>query len=179
MASLVSDPKRVARLAATKEDENWAFRAWLKGEYDYDDERLMLLVRELTSQVSSQIDCTGCANCCRQLDVYLEDADVERLAEALKMTLSAFRTTYLLPDVELGEKRWYLPAPCPLLDGNLCRAYAARPDECRGYPHLHADFVAHSIRRIQGTFVCPIIFNVVEGMKDVLGWCSWNLTAEN
>jgi Fe-S-cluster containining protein len=172
MVGLVSDPNKVARLAAQKEDENWAFRAWLKGEYDYDDEQLMLLVRELAAQVSSQIDCTKCANCCRQLDAYLEDKDVERLARALEMTLSAFRTMYLLPDVELGEKSWYLPAPCPLLDGNLCRVYAARPEECRGYPHLSADFVAHSIRRIQGTFVCPIVFNVVEGMKEVLDWRS-------
>jgi Fe-S-cluster containining protein len=166
----VTEPDKVARLAAAREDENWAFRVWLKGEYGYDDEQLMRMVCELADYVSAQIDCTDCANCCHQLDVYLKDGDVERLAGVLKMTVSAFRTAYLQADVELGEKGWHLPAPCPLLEGNLCRTYAARPDECRAYPHLHADFIAHSIRRIEDTFVCPIVFNVVEGLKDALGW---------
>ena len=102
--------------------------------------------------------------------MYLEDGDVKRLAGVLEMTVSALQTTYLQADVELGEKSWHLPAPCPLLEGNLCRAYPARPDQCRAYPHLHADFVAHSIRRIEDTFVCPIVYNVVEGLKEVLGW---------
>jgi Fe-S-cluster containining protein len=57
-----------------------------------------------------------------------------------------------------------------MLERNLCRTYAARPDECRAYPHLHADLIAHSIQRIEDTFVCPIVYNVMEGMKDVLGW---------
>jgi hypothetical protein len=82
MSDLISDPNEVARLAATKEDENWAFRAWLKGRYDYDDERLMRVVSRLAENVSSQIDCTECANCCHQLDTYVKDGDVERLALA-------------------------------------------------------------------------------------------------
>jgi Fe-S-cluster containining protein len=170
MVDLVTDPDEVARRAAEKEDENWAFRAWLKGRYGYDDERLMRVVSKLAEHVSSQIDCTECANCCRQLDVYLEAGDVKRLAGVLEMTVSALQTSFLQADVEFEEKSWYLPAPCPLLEDNLCRTYAARPDECRAYPHLHADFVAHSIRRIEDAFVCPIVYNVVEGIKDALGW---------
>lgn len=166
----MTDPDEVARRAAEKEDENWAFRTWLKGRYGYDDERLMRVVSKLAEDVSSQIDCTECASCCRQLDVYLGDRDVKRLASVLKMTVSALQSTYLQADVEPGEESWRLPAPCPLLEGSLCRTYAARPDECRAYPHLHADFVAHSIRRLEDTFVCPIVYNVVEGMKDELGW---------
>jgi Fe-S-cluster containining protein len=170
MGDLVSDPNEIERLAAEKEDENWSFRAWLKSRYGFDDERLMRVVSKLAEDVSAQIDCTECANCCRQLDTYLNDRDVERLAGALGMTVSAFRTEYLQSDLEPGDKSWCLPAPCPLLEGKLCRVYAARPDECRAYPHLQADFVSHSIGRIQATFVCPIVYNVVEGMKDVLGW---------
>jgi len=172
MGELVRDPNEVALLAAEKEDENWTFRAWLKGRYGYDDKRLMSVVRDLADNVSSQIDCTECANCCRQLDTTLSGPDIERLARALGMDNSGFQAAYLQAEVEVGEASWRLPAPCPLLEGKLCRAYAARPDECRAYPHLHADFVAYSIRRIESTFVCPIVFNLVEGMKDVLSWRS-------
>ena len=92
------------------------------------------------------------------------------MAGALEMTLSAFRSTYLRADAEPGESGGRLPAPCPLLEGNLCRVYAARPDECRAYPHLDADFVGHSIRRIEDASLCPIVYNVVEEMKVVLRW---------
>jgi len=172
MSDLVRDPNEVALLAAEKEGENWAFRAWLKGRYGYDDEGLMSVVRDLADYVASQIDCTDCANCCRQLDTYLSDEDIERLARSLGVDNSEFQAAYLQAEAEVGEESWCLPAPCPLLEGKMCRAYAARPDPCRAYPHLHSDFIAHSIRRIEGTFICPVVYNVVEGMKDLLRWRS-------
>jgi Fe-S-cluster containining protein len=70
----------------------------------------------------------------------------------------------------IGGGRWQLPAPCPLLEGNLCRVYDTRPTSCREYPHLHNDFRASSISRINNTFICPIVFNVVEEMKYALRW---------
>jgi Fe-S-cluster containining protein len=166
----VTDPVQVARLAVQLEDENWAFRTWLKGGYGYDDERLMGVVSELTAHVSAQIDCTTCANCCRKLDVDVDCEDVLRLAGVLDMSTPELQAAYLKGSDEPGEKSWRLAAPCPFLECNLCTVYAARPDNCRAYPNLGADFVSHSIRRIESTFVCPIVFNVVEGMKDVLGW---------
>jgi Fe-S-cluster containining protein len=57
-----------------------------------------------------------------------------------------------------------------LLEGTLCRFYEARPVSCREYPYLHRDFRAHSISRINSTFICPIVFNVVEQMKYALRW---------
>jgi Fe-S-cluster containining protein len=97
----------------------------------------------------------------------LNQDDLQRLARALDLDVTTLQTTYLRQD-ESGI--WELPAPCPLLDGKLCRVYDARPKPCREYPHLHNDFQAHSIARINDTFVCPIVFNVVEGMKVELDW---------
>jgi Fe-S-cluster containining protein len=169
MPRLVTDPREVGRLAEKREDENWAFRDWIRTEFDFDDERLMSVVRQLADEITAQIDCTRCANCCRETDTELDDADIERLAAALGMTIPAFQQAYLECDEDSGG-RWLLPAPCPLLDGNLCRVYEVRPQQCREYPHLYNDFRSHSISRIHNTFLCPIVFNVVEEMKYALCW---------
>lgn len=166
---LVTDPQEVELLAEEREDENWAFRDWIKLEFGFDDDRLMSVVNELTEEITAQIDCTECANCCRVTATRLEEEDIERLADALDMSVSAFREAYLEFDEEAGG-HWQMPAPCPLLEGNLCRVYEARPDSCREYPYLHNDFRAHSISRIHSTFICPIVFNVVEEMKYALRW---------
>jgi Fe-S-cluster containining protein len=169
MEQLVTDPHEVERLAEEHEDENWDFRNWIKLEYGFDDERLMSVVRELADQITAQIDCTQCANCCRKTSTALEDEDIERLAAALDMAIPDLQKTYL-EFVEDRGGNWSLPAPCPLLEDSLCRVYEARPAACREYPHLHNDFRAASISRINNTFTCPIVFNVVEGMKAALPW---------
>jgi Fe-S-cluster containining protein len=169
MIDLVTDPQEVERLAEELEDENWEFRNWIKRTFDFDDERLMSVVRELADEITAQIDCTQCANCCRETATELGQEEIERLAAALGMSVADLRETYLEYEEDRGGY-WKLPAPCPLLDGNLCRVYEARPDSCREYPHLHNDFRSASIARINNTFICPIVFNVVEEMKRALRW---------
>jgi Fe-S-cluster containining protein len=169
MGGLVTDPRDVERLAEEREDENWDFRDWIKIEFGFEDERLMSVVRELADEITAQIDCTQCANCCEKTSTDLDDNDIKRLAAALGMTVPVLQETYLEFEEDRGG-RWYLDAPCPLLDGKLCRVYEARPIPCREYPHLHNDFRAASISRIHSTFTCPIVFNVVEEMKYALRW---------
>lgn len=169
MGKVVTDPAQVEHLAEKREDENWAFRGWIKCEFGYGDERLMSVVRDLTSAITAEIDCTRCANCCRTLPVILEQGDIERLVAALGMSVGEIQDAFLEYDEDRGG-RWLLPAPCPLLEGNLCRVYEARPLSCREYPHLHNDFCAASISRIGSTFVCPIVYNVVEELKIALHW---------
>ena len=169
MGGLVTDPGEVERLAEEREDENWEFRNWIKLEFGFDDERLMSVVRQLADEITAQIDCTQCANCCRETTTVVDDADMERLAKALGMSVPALCETYLEFDEDYGG-RWLLPAPCPLLDGNLCRVYDACPVSCRDYPHLHNDFRAATISRFSNMFICPIVFNVIEEMKYALRW---------
>jgi len=164
---LVTDPNEVHHLAEELQDENWAFRAWIRSNYDLDDEQLMSVVHGLAEEVTAQIDCTACANCCQVLAPSLNQVDIKRLARALDVDVPSLQATYLRQD---KPGKWELPAPCPLLDGKLCRVYDARPKPCREYPHLHNDFRAHSIARINDTFICPIVYNVVEGMKVELNW---------
>ncbi|MCD6434460.1 MAG: YkgJ family cysteine cluster protein [Candidatus Diapherotrites archaeon] len=76
----------------------------------------------------------------------------------------------LMEQIDCTSGKWQLPAPCPLLEGNLCRVYGNRPEACRQYPHLHNDFRASSISRFNNTFICPIVFNLFELMKEELNW---------
>lgn len=169
MSDLVTDPKEVERLAEEREDENWAFRDWIKMEFGFDDERLMSVVRGLADSITAQIDCTQCANCCRVTATNLSEEEIKRLAAALDMSIAELQEAHLEWDDDRGG-RWQLPAPCPLLEGNLCRVYEACPTSCREYPYLHNDFRASSISRFRSTYVCPIVFNVVEEMKYALRW---------
>lgn len=163
---LITDPAEVERLAAELE-ENWAFRNWIKLNFDPGDNRLMPVVRRLTKEVTARIDCTQCANCCRMTTPSVDIQDMERLAVALDLDIPALQHTYLEQDEQGG---WQLPAPCGLLAGNLCRVYDARPASCREYPHLHNDFQAASIARCHSAYICPIVFNVIQGMKIELRW---------
>jgi hypothetical protein len=164
---LVTDPEQVQRLAEELQEENWAFRAWIKSNPDLGDEQLMGVVQWLAEDVTTQIDCKTCANCCQVLAPPLDRHDLKRLARALGLDVPTLQVSYLRQD---KPGKWELAAPCPLLDGKLCRVYDVRPKPCREYPHLHNDFRSHSIARINDTFLCPIVFNVVEGMKVELDW---------
>jgi hypothetical protein len=59
-----TDIKKIKKISKKKEDENWEFRSFLKG-YDTDVEELDSIVQRLYYQVSAEIDCTACANCCK------------------------------------------------------------------------------------------------------------------
>ena len=91
--------------------------------------------------------------------------EVERLAEELEDENWEFRvwirnhygfddpklngmvwrlTGGLMEQIDCTSGKWQLPAPCPLLEGNLCRVYGNR--------------------------ICPIVFNLFELMKEELNW---------
>jgi len=169
---IVKEPKEVERLAQQREDENRDFRAWLKG-HGPDDDELNELVQELTEGVWSKIDCTQCAHCCRTTMTRVVPDEFTPLARALGLSLDDLKAQVLqrMDDVgEMGEKGWVLLYPCPLLDGNLCRIYDERPQQCRDYPSLHSDFRSHSISRFTNAEICPIVFNVIEALKFKLRW---------
>jgi len=169
---IIKDPRQVERLAQEHEDENQDFRAWIKGHGPGDD-GLNNVVQGLTKEIWSQIDCTECANCCRTTLTRVVPDEFAPLARTLGLSIEDLKVQVLHreDDVgEMGEAGWVLPLPCPLLDGNLCRVYDERPQQCRDYPNLHTDFRMHSISRFTNAEICPIVFNVIEELKVELRW---------
>jgi len=166
------DPIKLPVLAERKLDENWRFREFLKSRCKLADDELDQVVFELTRRIWAGIDCTACANCCKTVRPTLDDADVEKLARRLKMRPEELVKTFLVPNDSDGENRWQTrSAPCPFLENNHCGVYDDRPADCRGYPYLYEpDFVYRTIAMIERTPTCPIVFEVMEALKESVGF---------
>jgi len=159
-----TDLSRIKRLAEKKEDENWGFRAFLKG-FAMPLKKMDRIVHRLYKQISSQIDCTKCANCCREIQIGVDKEDIKNFSKGIGISAEKFRKRYLVEGEETGEFI-FKEKPCPFLKNNLCSQYIYRPKVCRSYPHLHKkDFVFRLIGVIQNSSVCPIVFNVYESLK--------------
>jgi Fe-S-cluster containining protein len=97
--------------------------------------------------------------------INVTEPDAERMAGHLQLTKEDFKAQY----VESGSHGMMIinTIPCHFLHENKCNAYESRFSECREFPHLHKPNFAG---RLFGTLIhyamCPIIFNVVEHLKD-------------
>ncbi len=167
-------PQNVQALADQKDEENIRFRSFLKAS-PLSVEQLDKLVLQTTDQVWAKVDCTACGNCCKHIGPVLDQQDAERLAARLGMTIEALVEKYLKPEEDPDEAgdRWEMRVrPCPLLDkDNRCTVYEDRPASCRGYPYLHdADFVFRLLGTLERASTCPIVFEVLERLKESTGF---------
>ena len=165
---LIRDIPIIERKAAEHETENLHFRSFLKGRLNWSDGRLDAAVQETTDRVWEHIDCRQCANCCRTMQVEVDDDDIARLASHLSLTVDEFHEAYVAMAV-FGEKV-LKTQPCVFLDAdNKCSVYDNRPAVCRDFPYLHAkDFRSRTYMMIDNTAVCPIVFNVWDELKEDL-----------
>lgn len=166
------DLVQIRALAEKKEDENWEFRNFVKFECDLDADEMDKQVWETTRRVWAGIDCMACANCCREVRPTFNEEEVSRLAARLGMAQEEFAGTYL-ERIEEGDNPWQTRVtPCPFLKDSLCSVYEYRPSDCKGYPYLYEpEFSSRSIAMISRTFTCPIVFDVIEALKQ-----SWGFT---
>lgn len=159
-----TDINRIEKLARHREEANWAFRCFLKSS-NLSINRIDSKVHQLYREISSRIECTSCANCCRVSRPLLTKADVKRLSQAQSLSISAFRARYLRTDEdEKGET--FNALPCPFLKDNRCTVYEHRPADCRSFPHMHKrEFIFRVNQAFSNCQVCPIVFNLYEGLK--------------
>lgn len=125
------------------------------------------MAQRLDREISPQIDCTACGNCCKTLMIVVTDEEADRLAGRLQMEREAFDGNYL----EKGSQGMMIVnrIPCHFLAENKCTVYEDRFAGCREFPALQ---VAGFRERMFTTFMhydrCPIIFNVIERLKQEL-----------
>ena len=169
---MTPDLVQIRQRAKEKEDENWKFRAFLKGECDLEAEEIDRRVFAITRRVWAGIDCTSCANCCREVHPTFSEKEVDRLALRLGLDRGRFIQKYLERAEGGREKPWQTRSkPCPFLKDNLCSVYEDRPADCSGYPYLYEpEFVFRTMAMIERAPSFPIVYEVLEKLKESLGF---------
>lgn len=156
-----------------KEKENWKFRSYLKN-LDIRAIELDRIVHKINDEVTSQIDCTKCANCCKVNYPVLAKNNVKKFSSGLNMSIKEFKSEYLIISKEESNKYNFNAMPCPFLIENKCSNYANRPEDCESYPHLTKNnFTSRLMGIIAYYSVCPIVFNVYEKLKKDLWRRDW------
>jgi hypothetical protein len=160
----------VRRLAESKEAENLSFRRYLHAHHDRVEP-----FQIIASRIETQIDCTQCANCCRELIVEVTRVEVEAIAAYLNMSVGDVLLKHTKADPEDSRKRVLRNErdACTFLDGNLCLIYEVRPRPCRQFPHVHPG--EHTLgSRIESacrhSVVCPILYHALEEYKHQAGY---------
>jgi uncharacterized protein len=166
---MVPDLVQIRKLAERKENENFRFRRFLK-ECDLEAGEIDSRVFDITHRVWAGIDCTTCANCCRELRPTFSEDEVERVARRLGIEREEFIETYLDRLDAQDANPWQTrTTPCPFLKGSLCSVYEDRPADCNDYPHLFKpDFVSRTLMMVERTFTCPIVYEAMEELKKSL-----------
>ena len=163
---LVTDLTKIKQIAEEKQAENDLFRDFLKQQ---DDEAIDSMVHTLTETITPQIDCTQCGNCCKSLMINITKEETDQLASHLQISETQLIDQY----IEQSEQGQMIinTIPCHFLKETSCSIYEHRFTEFREFPHLHKP---HFTGRLFGTMqyyeICPIIFNVVEQLKEALDY---------
>lgn len=161
---LETNIKRIEALTRQIEDEDRQYRDLLQ-ECDLSIEEIDAIVHRHYKEVSAQIECRECANCCKVFRPLLKVEDIERLARRLRIPRGDFITQYLV-QYEHGQGSFFKLTPCPFLVDNECTVYSDRPDVCRSYPSLHRGHFVSSLNDVfSNCSVCPIVYNVYERVK--------------
>lgn len=127
------------------------------------------MVSRLDQRISPRINCTDCGNCCKSLMVLINDTEADNLSRHLGQSREDFDQAYL----EKGSNGLMIMnrMPCPFLVDRKCSVYEHRFEGCKEFPALH---LPHFKQRMFTTFMhyerCPIIFNVVEQLKDEMSF---------
>ena len=154
----------IADAAIEKEVENDLF---LRAVQRHDDAALDAVVHSIYDTVSAAIDCTACGNCCKTLIINVAPDEITPLAAYLNLPEEDVKEKYI--EESLAGNCFINTMPCHFLHANKCTIYEQRFTECRDFPHLHKPGFKD---RLAGTLMhygrCPIIFNVIEVLKDRL-----------
>jgi uncharacterized protein len=149
-------------LLAEKNIENIFFKKHLR---QYASAEVDNAIHQLARQVTPQINCQLCGNCCKKLEPGLETEEIPRLAKLRGQTPESFRQQCVAFD---GDAQFLKTKPCLFLHNNSCSIYLDRPKACAGFPHLDTNNLKYKRSLWDNYMICPIVFNVLEALKQHL-----------
>lgn len=133
-----------------------------KGILDRCDERNTIKkLPELHEKAFSEINCLGCANCCKNHGATFKPTDIKRVSKYLGIKEGDFVNTYLRSDED--EDYITKTLPCPFLGtDNYCSIYEVRPTDCRRYPYTDEDvLIKKKSLTLKNVEVCPAVTTVL------------------
>ena len=167
MKNLELNLDKIQALGSEREDENFAFRSFLKS---HDPERIDNIVKPLNKKITEQIDCTTCGNCCHHLRPLVSVEEIKKLSQIDGISTTEFTEKHTKKEA-FDNDRYLKATPCKYLKDKKCSIYTDRPEDCRSYPHTHkAGFTRRSLGLIQNYSICPIVFNLFEQLKQELNF---------
>lgn len=167
----ISEIKEKSRL---KSEENQQFKAFLR---NFPSQEIDTKVFTLAQEVSANIDCLACANCCRNLEPELKKEEIPHLAALKGIEITDFKQEYIhsdkVEDIDFLKKK-----PCIFLANTACTIYSERPFSCADYPHLYKPHFKYRLKSIFRNYeMCPIVFHTIEQLKENLSFS--NTTNQN
>ena len=129
-----------------------------------DKNRVLNQLPRLHGEAFEQIDCTTCANCCRNYSPRFKTPDIKRIAKHFRLKEGEFIEQYL----RLDEDGDYVvkSTPCPFLGAdNRCTIYEHRPSECMRFPYTDEDVLLKRPQlTVKNSSFCPIVYYVLENL---------------
>jgi uncharacterized protein len=127
-----------------------------------DKNKVLKVLPDYHEEAFEKIDCTQCANCCKNYSPRFKTPDIKRISRHLRMKEGEFIETYL----KLDEEGDYVvkTTPCPFLGtDNLCGIYDERPSDCVRFPYTNEDIILkRPVITLKNLSFCPITYFVVE-----------------
>lgn len=142
-------------------DENDAFQDYLKQQ---DAALLDSVVYPLQAEITAQIDCTTCGNCCKTLMINVSGEELKRLSGVVNEDEETVKARYL--EQGIGDQYIMNRMPCHFLADDKCSIYADRFAGCRAFPHLDLPGFKDRLFTVFMHYGrCPIVYNVLEQLK--------------
>ena len=167
MRNLELNIERIKLISKRKEDENYKFRAFLKG---LDSDKVDKIVHKLNDEIVSQINCQDCGNCCKLLRPCVTDTEIVALSLIDKISKKDYIFKFVEKD-DFDDTNYLKDTPCRYLKDKSCTIYENRPLDCKSYPHTQKkNFISRTLGVIENYEICPIVFNIYELLKQELNF---------
>lgn len=162
-------PEKVRAEAKKKENENMAFRTFLKGHAD--EKILDQQFAELHEALFANYECDRCRNCCKLYHGAIPQEELAKDAAYLGMPQERFMAQYLQKE---SAEEGYLTKhkPCDFLepDGS-CKLGEHKPKSCADYPYTNKPERLWSLYSVlDAVEVCPVAFEIFEELKQEYGF---------
>lgn len=160
----INSVEELEEKASSKAIENIFFKKHLR---NYSSEKIDELVHQLDKELTPQIDCTKCGNCCKKLEPELSSDEIKKLAMVKNESPEEFKIKYVLHD---GKSHFLKTKPCMFLNECKCSIYSSRLQACAGFPHLDLKDFKYRSNFWSNYSLCPIVLNVIESLKEKTGF---------